>query len=350
MVVEEIIEHYVKNGRLYRTRFLFLKCDTCGIVFKRKYSKSLLDKLHFHNRQCQHTSCKFGGAQREKTLATCVIRFSGSSPQSSTEIKDKTKQTCLERFGTEHAWQSREVRLKIVDTMTSRYGEKSYLTTKECRKRLQTVSRDRWGVDYPSQSSEVRSKVKATTLAHYGVFNVSQAGVIKRKKAETCAERFGVNNPFSSKSLMAKVDWEEARDKRHETMKRNGTFSQSKPEEKLFVMLCDYFGMNDIQRQVKIHKWPIDFYIKSINTYVQLDGVYWHGLDRQISVIAEHKTKRDVQIHKKWLTDREQELWFAENKLVLVRISELKLKEPHLADVVHISDLISTKQEKGLLP
>jgi len=27
-----------------------------------------------------------------------------------------------------------------------------------------------------------------------------------------------------------------------------------------------------------------------------------------------------------------------------------KLKEPMLADVVHMADLISTKQEKGLLP
>jgi hypothetical protein len=61
---------------------------------------------------------------------------------------------------------------------------------------------------------------------------------------------------------------------------------------------------------------------RSIDTYVQLDGVYWHGLDRPIELIAEHRTKRDVQIHKKWATDREQDAWFAERGMKLVRITD----------------------------
>ena len=79
-------------------------------------------------------------------------------------------------------------------------------------------------------------------------------------------------------------------------------------------------------RQYVVHRWPIDFYIKSIDTYVQLDGVYWHGLDRPIEAIAEHRTKRDVQIHKKWLIDRQQVEWFASRGLRLVRITDQEFK------------------------
>ena len=73
--------------------------------------------------------------------------------------------------------------------------------------------------------------------------------------------------------------------------------------------------------------WPIDFFISFIGTFIQLDGVYWHGLDRPILKIKESKSARDQQIYKKWLTDREQDRWFQENKLNLVRITDLEAKE-----------------------
>ena len=112
-------------------------------------------------------------------------------------------------------------------------------------------------------------------------------------------------------------------------MKRNGTYGKSKPEDHLYEILCEMFSADDIERQVTVHKWPIDFYVKSIDTYIQFDGAYWHGLDRPIEVIAEHKTPRDVQIHKKWLTDQRQNEWFKEHNMKLIRITdpELTMKE-----------------------
>ena len=107
-------------------------------------------------------------------------------------------------------------------------------------------------------------------------------------------------------------------------MKANCTYGKSsKPEEKLYTLLCAWFDVDNVSRNVFVNsRWPIDFYIKSIDTYVQLDGIYWHGLDRPIEVIAEHRTKRDAQIHKKWLTDREQNRWFSEREMNLVRVTD----------------------------
>jgi hypothetical protein len=108
-------------------------------------------------------------------------------------------------------------------------------------------------------------------------------------------------------------------------MKLSGTYRKSKSEDQCYDLLCECFGADDVERQVRINdRWAIDFYIKSIDTYVyvQFDGVYWHGLDRPIELIAEHRTKRDVQIHKKWATDREQDAWFSERGMKLIRISD----------------------------
>ena len=108
-------------------------------------------------------------------------------------------------------------------------------------------------------------------------------------------------------------------------MKANGTYRKSSVEDALYVYLCDKHGVEQIVRNALVNnRWPIDFYVKSIDTYVQLDGVYWHGLDRPIEVISEHRTKRDAQIHKKWLTDREQDRWFREQGLNLIRLTDVQ--------------------------
>lgn len=127
------------------------------------------------------------------------------------------------------------------------------------------------------------------------------------------------------------IDWQnpgntpEACIKRHETMKRNGTYRKSSVEDQVYDYLCSTFGDDQVERNVMINdKWPIDFYVKSIDTYIQLDGVYWHGLDRPIEEIAKHKTPRDAQIHKKWMTDRAQDAWFKERGMTLKRLTDVQ--------------------------
>lgn len=108
--------------------------------------------------------------------------------------------------------------------------------------------------------------------------------------------------------------------KRHETMKRNGTYRKSRPEDELYKYLVQRFG--DVERQRYVNGWPIDFYVPSVDAYVQLDGVYWHGLDKPIEQIRQSSRPRDRQIVKKWETDRAQGAWFAAREMRLVRITD----------------------------
>lgn len=89
--------------------------------------------------------------------------------------------------------------------------------------------------------------------------------------------------------------------------------------------LCKAFP--DVAAQVWINDKCVDFYVPSIDTYVQFDGVYWHGLDRPIDIIAEGRTARDVQIYKKWLSDREQDAWFLAQGMRLARFTDAEYKK-----------------------
>lgn len=114
----------------------------------------------------------------------------------------------------------------------------------------------------------------------------------------------------------------------HQTLKQNGTYVKSRDEDAFFEYLCQCVEDEAvIERQVMVNGWRIDFYIKSIDTYVQFDGEYWHGLDRPLSVIAEHYSPRDINIEGTFYKDIEQNDWFNQNRKSLVRVTDKEFKK-----------------------
>ena len=144
---------------------------------------------------------------------------------------------------------------------------------------------------------------------------------IEKKKATT-KKCFGVECVFSLPEIHALVNTTEKCQQRHETMKRNGSYKTSKTEDEFYVWLCQKFGNDNIDRQKVINGWPIDFYIKNFDLYIQFDGEYWHGLDRTLSEISQFKTSRDQTILQKYELDRQQEKWFSQQDLRLIRITD----------------------------
>ncbi len=54
----------------------------------------------------------------------------------------------------------------------------------------------------------------------------------------------------------------------------------SGPETRLLNFLKEHFV--DVKPQVRVHGQRIDMYVPEYDCYVQLDGVYWHGLDERL--------------------------------------------------------------------
>ena len=124
------------------------------------------------------------------------------------------------------------------------------------------------------------------------------------------------------------ADYSNASQKRHETMKRNQTFQSSIPEEIVAQLLFNTYGVDGVDRQVRVinTRWEIDFYVRSLNRYVQVDGVYWHGLDRSLAMIQSSAltSKRDANILRKFNTDRAQDIYFGDK---LLRITDVVARQ-----------------------
>lgn len=93
-------------------------------------------------------------------------------------------------------------------------------------------------------------------------------------------------------------DWEEAKRKEYETRRENGTFCTSKPEDDYYESLCNKYGKDDIIRQYfdkDRYPFKCDFYIKSIDTFIEYNGNWTHG-DHPFNA----QNPDDVELLLKW--------------------------------------------------
>jgi len=92
------------------------------------------------------------------------------------------------------------------------------------------------------------------------------------------------------------------------TLTRGLTLTRSRQEREFFDKL-GALGLT-IVIQKHTHGWFIDGYIVDDDTYVQFDGIYWHK--------QSDKVERDTA----------QNVWFRENGLKLVRITDVEYRQP----------------------
>lgn len=346
----------LKTNHLKETkRFCVLKCDMCNIKFERDYNKRLENaKRHFCGHKC---SSDFSQKTNYPEL---------EQKHKQEKRMKKLKENNLKNYGVEHNWQRPEIALKIKNTLIEKYGVDNPLKNKEIQERVRETVQEKYGVNHVFQAESVKNSIKETCLERYGVEYSAQADVVKTKIVDTLMKNHGVNAGWkteacqiSSHTSEARVKAKETTIERHgvdcgfkmkkcrdnlmnvltdpekskirsqkcsETMKENGTYHGSKVENQIYDVLCEIFGVDDVVRQRPINGWIIDFYVTSIQLYLQVDGIYWHGLDRSIEEIKKFKNKRDVTIFQAFQRDKQQDVWFPENNLKLVRITDKEIK------------------------
>ena len=133
---------------------------------------------------------------------------------------------------------------------------------------------------------------------------LAQSPTMLERKRQTCLNKHGVE-------FVSQID--SVKHRKYVTKKRNGTYGKSLVEDRLHQVLVDRY--THVVRQSLVNKRAIDFYLPNLNVWVQLDGVYWHGLRKEYDQLTERE--------KRWFDkDREQDRWFASNKMKLVRITD----------------------------
>lgn len=76
----------------------------------------------------------------------------------------------------------------------------------------------------------------------------------------------------------------------------------------------------------------MDFRVR--DTYIQLDGVYWHGLDRSIEELMRSKSPRDKVILGTVRRDAEQNEWCRASGTKMIRVTDIEYKMGGIAAIV----------------
>lgn len=262
-------------------RVLQLRCDICHVEHEKDFRAKIKDnKYHYCSRKCYAKARERGG-----------LAFEASREKS------------LERYGVEHPMQSRAIQRRLQASLQERYGvEHNFQIPEVIRSREKTFQMKYNG--HPMKCSRVIDKFKETNLARHGVLT-----------------------PLIREDVLQKTHSADALNKKHDTQKKNKSLMISRPERMLGQELQAYFGENDVIHTLRKLSFCIDFYVKSIKTYIQVDGVYWHGLDRPLDEIKNSDKEIDREIYKKYRRDRKADAAFKEAGLFLVRVTDKDVLE-----------------------
>ena len=165
------------------------------------------------------------------------------------DIVKKRQKTFIKHFGVDSNFKTKENRQLINSDEVNRKRQQTYL--------------DRYGVKYNFHSAEIQRK--------------SHSAKANLKREQTCLRRYGVKNIFCSKEEHLLTHTYEANLKRYLTFKKNNSFNTSKPEDESYVLLKEKYP--DTQKQYKSELYPFncDFYIPSLDLYIECNYHWTHG-------------------------------------------------------------------------
>ena len=297
----------IKRINLKDKKAYVFECDACKKSFLRcrKTRKYTVDycsidclKSHLNILDEKTYKCLLGSLKRKQTMKE-KYGFDNAFNAFSTQIK----QTMLKKHGVEHAAQNPLVMKKVFATNLL----KGHVHNVHC---VPFVS--------PFSDKNVQAKAQSTILNKYGT---------------TCA---------ANSSLARQHDRQESYKLAHETKKKRGLLKQSNVEKFFREKLEVHWGVENVIKHVLINGWSIDVYIVPVNTYVQIDGIYWHGLDRTIEFLQKSNKKIDKAILRKYYRDRQQDDFFSTSTAQLVRITDKEINQ-------HKDNVDELLRKKGLL-
>ena len=259
-------------------------CQICSSLFKVE-KPSQAKKRKYCSRTCANTR---GSAKKEKVQIKCAECF-----QTFEKIPCKSGMKFCSNECKGKNYQKRHTRtcLSCETVFETTLGKDKKYCSKSCH-------------HISLSQGQALENMKMTNLRKYGALHVSQVREIKVKK--------------------------------HHTMKKNKRYGKSKVEDNVYESLVRLYGINSVERQSLVNGWAIDFFIKPIDTYLQVDGAYWHGLNRDPEEIQASGAFRDKYILKVIQKDKEQNRWFAENNVRLVRITDIQLRSKNIQEELSI--------------
>jgi very-short-patch-repair endonuclease len=237
---------------------------------------------------------------------------------------------CYKIYNCEKRYKSRSLKNKLhfcSKQCSTKSGSNGVL-----KNRFQTSILNKFGSFYV-ETSNFKQQQKELCLRQYGVESRLEAPEILDKIKKTCIEKYGKETFGGSEAHKNSLDYNLIAEKAWKTKIKNGSCSKSNIEEKIAVLLSN----NNIvyERQVPVIKQWVDFYLPKYELYLQIDGSYWHGLNRPREIIALQKTSQDKKIYKQILRDEKLNLHMIKNNLKLLRLTDQQINKMSDSDIIN---------------
>ena len=220
------------------------------------------------------------------------------------EIKIKSN---LEKYGVEHTSQLKEVTDKrtksradhvneiqqhVRESLYKKYGAYDVMHIPHILQKIKNTNLKKFGVEFPLQqlkkeNSEIYQKISQTCINKFDVDSPLKNKEVREKIKQTNIQKYGVDNPLKNKEI-----WKKSQDNRQIS-------SKSKLENDFLNYLKLKYESDDIITQYKSKEYPYycDFYIKSINLYIEIQG-HWTHNDHPFDI----NNLNDQQIMNIWRT------------------------------------------------
>ena len=216
---------------------------------------------------------------------------------------DKTHQTNMKLYGVPCTLQTEKSWNAIHQAVINKYGgttgniwETEYGINK-CKETKLKKNNGKY------ESEETKQKRKNKIISKYGgttgnIFG-TEYGInkIKQTNLQRIGYEYYTQTPKARTHMSEIQRSPEMRQKINETKRRNGTFNTSKPEEDSYVLLCNEFSKENVIRQYRSEKYPFncDFYIKSLDLYIECNFSWTHGKHW-----FDENNEEDLKILNKW--------------------------------------------------
>ena len=258
---------FLQSNNSYKQSNILKAAETS---LKRYGVKNVMDSESFRQKIKDTKFEKYGDSNfnnRLQAKETCLKKYGVENQNQSDFIKEAKKQTFISKYGVDNAVKISGVLEKIANTKLEKYGDSKYNN---------------------------RDLAKETFISKYGVENYNNRDLAKK----TTFERYGVEN--YSNSIERHKRESEIQDKINDTKRLHNSFHTSTPENNLYNLLLTKFKSDDIIRQYKSNLYPFacDFYVKSLDLYVELQGTWLHGSEpynpkneKHIKIVNEWKSR-----------------------------------------------------------
>ena len=255
---------------IHRLRFgIYVRpvCKKCGGYVPFNGQKDEVHGMGFDIYCCKE--CKISGSLEQQSI-NYKESTGYSNPLSNPVVRDKIKQTCLSKYGYENVGQSPEIKEKIRQTNLDRRGVACPFQDEEVKAKCIATWNDNYGVVNPSKSEVIQEQIRHTIQVNLGVEHPFESAEVRAKSIETWKINYGVHitNPAQAEEVKAKI---------RESWKQNGSYGKSKTEDMIYELLCAKFDVVKRQYRSEVYPFNCDFYIPSIDTYIEYQGFCTHN-------------------------------------------------------------------------